>query len=165
MDVVTLGSTREQVLKEKATLIGEINEEIERISQAMIESMIANDGIGLAGPQVDYSKRIFVTNAPGDKPRVFINPEIIHTSMEVVPYEEGCLSVPGVYADVMRPEGVTIQAWNEKGKPFRIEAEGILARVIQHEYDHLKGILFVDHLNDKKKQRVLKIYGRKQGRE
>ncbi|NEP83817.1 MAG: peptide deformylase [Okeania sp. SIO3B3] len=164
MDVVTLGNEREGVLKEKATLISDINEEIEKIVQAMIEAMIESDGIGLAGPQVDYPKKIFITRAPGDETRIFINPEIIQTSLDIVPYEEGCLSIPGVFAEIMRPEAITIQAWNEKGKPFRLDAEGILARVIQHEYDHLKGVLFIDHLNDKKKQRVLKMYNRRNNR-
>ena len=118
MDIVTLGNEKEAVLKGSASLISDINEQIEQIALAMIESMIESDGIGLAGPQVDYPKRIFVTRAPGDEPRVFINPEIIQTSMEIVPYEEGCLSVPGVFAEVMRPAAVTVQAWNEKGKPF-----------------------------------------------
>ncbi|MBI9102984.1 MAG: peptide deformylase [Spirochaetales bacterium] len=164
MEVVTLGCEEEAVLKGTATLISDIDEKIESFAHAMIESMIESDGIGLAGPQVNFPKRIFVTKAPGDEARIFINPEIIQTSMDVGGYEEGCLSVPGVYAEVMRPLSITIQAWNEKGKPFRLDADGILARVIQHEYDHLKGVLFIDHLNDKKRQRVLKIYNRRNGR-
>ncbi len=163
LDVIILGNDKEVVLKETATLISRIDDKIERLALAMIDSMIASEGIGLAGPQVDYSKRIFVTRAPGDDARIFINPEIIQTSLDIVPYEEGCLSIPGVYADVMRPEAVTIQAWNEKGKPFKLDAEGILARVIQHEFDHLKGVLFIDHLNDKKRQRIMKIYNKKTG--
>ena len=162
LDIVTLGNRGEEILKGTASLIADIDESVFQISQAMIEAMITGNGIGLAGPQVNYARRIFVTKVNGDIARVFINPEIIGTSMEVVPYEEGCLSIPGVYADVIRPEGVTIQAWNEKGRPFRLDADGILARVIQHEYDHLKGILFVDHLNEKKRERVLKLYTRKQ---
>lgn len=161
MEIITLGGQQEGVLKETASLIADIDENIFNLSQAMIETMIEGAGVGLAGPQVGFPRRIFVTKAAGDIARVFINPEIIQTSLETITYEEGCLSIPGVYADVIRPETIIIQAWNEKGKPFRLEAAGILARVIQHEYDHLRGVLFLDHLNEKKRQRVLKVYERK----
>ncbi|MDY7029734.1 MAG: peptide deformylase, partial [Spirochaetota bacterium] len=84
------------------------------------------------------------------------------TSQEQLPYEEGCLSIPGVWGDVIRPQAITVQAVNEKGKPFRIDADGILARVIQHEMDHLKGVLFIDHLEENARNKLLKIYDRKQ---
>jgi peptide deformylase len=100
-------------------------------------------------------KRIFVIHVDGDEPRVFINPSIIATSQETAKYEEGCLSIPGVWADVVRPRAVRIQAWNEKGRPFTMETEGILARVILHEYDHLEGVLFIDRLPPGKRERIL----------
>jgi peptide deformylase len=90
-----------------------------------------------------------------DVPRVFINPSIIETSEELVKYEEGCLSIPGLYADVIRPKTVRIQAWNEKGRPFTLTADGILARVILHEYDHLEGTLFIDRISEVKRNRIL----------
>jgi peptide deformylase len=102
--------------------------------------------------------RLFVTHVPDDKPRVFINPDIIETSLEEWKYEEGCLSIPGLNADVVRPAGVTVQAWNEKGRPFRVDADGLVGRVIQHEQDHLNGVLFIDKLSGRKRSRLLKGY-------
>jgi len=163
IDVVTLGSTYEEILHKQAATVADIDERIVRLTQEMIDSLGYHKGIGLAGPQVNEQLRLFVTHAPDDIPRVFINPEIIMTSNDTVPYEEGCLSVPGVYADVMRPAQISIQAWNEKGRPFTLDAEGVLARVIQHEYDHLRGKLFIDRLNEKKRERIMKIYNRKLG--
>ena len=128
----------------------------------MIDAMHESDGIGLAGPQVGVEKRLFVCHVPDDEPRVFINPDIIGTSQELSPYEEGCLSIPGVYSEIIRPNSITVQAWNLEGKPFRMEVSGILARVIQHEMDHLKGVLFIDHLTEKKRQRIVSQYERRQ---
>jgi peptide deformylase len=125
----------------------------------MLEAM-AGKGIGLAGPQVASPLRIFVTNVEGDKPRIFINPEIVLTSQELISFEEGCLSLPKLYLDVIRPEFVRVQAWNERGRPFTVETDGLLARVIQHEYDHLEGILFIDRLKPGKKDRALSQYRR-----
>ena len=158
MDIVTLG---DEVLREKAALISDINEEIAELAAKMIEILDTGIGVGLAGPQVGVKKRIFVTKAPGDIARVFINPEIIFTSQEQMKYEEGCLSIPGVYADIERPLAVTVQAWNLKGKHFRIENDDFLARIIQHENDHLNGILFPDRLQEKKRERLLKLYEKK----
>ncbi len=163
IDVVTVGSADEKILYKQAATVADIDERIVRLAQAMIESLVIHKGIGLAGPQVNEQLRLFVTHAQGDIPRVFINPEIIMTSNDIVPYEEGCLSIPGIWADVMRPAEVTIQAWNENGKPFTLDAEGVLARVIQHEYDHLRGKLFIDRLNEKKRERLLKVYNKKLG--
>ena len=126
--------------------------------------MHAGKGIGLAGPQVGELKRLFVTHVEGDVPRVFINPQIIQTSNEQNVFEEGCLSIPAMYADVERPVAVTVQAWNERGRPFTLDAEDLLARVIQHEFDHLNGILFLDHLDDKKRNRIINLYSRRNGK-
>ncbi len=158
LDIVTLG---DEILREKAALVTDINEEIADLAAKMIEILDTGIGVGLAGPQVGVKKRIFVTKAPGDIARVFINPEIIFTSQEQGKYEEGCLSIPGIYADVLRPLAVTIQAWNLNGKPFRIDNDDFLARIIQHENDHLNGILFPDRLRDKQRERVLKLYEKK----
>jgi len=163
IDVVTLGSAYEEILRKQAATVANIDEKIVRLAQAMIESLEVQKGIGLAGPQVNEQLRLFVTHAQDDIPRVFINPEIIMTSNDMVPYEEGCLSIPGVWADVMRPAEITVQAWNENGKPFTLDASGILARVIQHEYDHLRGKLFIDRIAEKKRERLMKVYSRKIG--
>ena len=121
----------------------------------MFEALGAQRGIGLAGPQVGLAQRIFVVSVEGDEPRVFINPSIIETSQETAKYEEGCLSIPGVWVNVVRPKTVKVQAWNERGRAFTLEAGGILARAILHEHDHLEGVLFIDRLPELKRQKIL----------
>ncbi|MFW6207335.1 MAG: peptide deformylase [Spirochaetota bacterium] len=158
LDIVTLG---DDVLRERVDEIQDINGEIAELAQHMLSTMYTGDGVGLAAPQVGLLKSLFVCHVNGDQPRVFINPQIIGTSQEMLPYEEGCLSIPGVYGDVIRPATITVQAINERGKPFKVDAEGMLARVIQHEMDHLKGVLFIDHLDEKQRERLLKAYQKK----
>ena len=104
---------------------------------------------------------VFITKVPGDSPRVFINPDILETSIEQAPFEEGCLSIPGMYTEVVRPTSVRVQAWNAKGRPFTLDADGYLGRVIQHEFDHLNGILFIDRIDQKKRDRLLAAYKEK----
>ncbi|MCX7654901.1 MAG: peptide deformylase [Treponemataceae bacterium] len=158
MQIYTLGH---EVLRQKALPVQDINGEIASIVKEMRETMYAGRGIGLAGPQVGLLQRIFVVHIEGDIPRVFINPSIIQTSPELVEYEEGCLSIPGLYGEIKRPEAVRIQAWNEWGRPFTLDADGLLARVIQHEYDHLEGILFIDRLSEPKRKKLLALYDKK----
>ncbi len=153
--IITYGDER---LTKRASVVADIDRIIVEFAEALTEAMHQGNGIGLAGPQVGELKRLFVCHVTGDVPRVFINPEIIQTSPTQVTYEEGCLSIPGIYADVVRPEAVTVQAWNEKGRPFKLDAEGVLARVVQHEIDHLNGVLFLDHLSEKKRERLVKLY-------
>jgi peptide deformylase len=159
MDVLTLennpNAEPDRILRQKARPVKNINDELRKTAQALIETMHKDKGVGLAGPQVGLEQRIFVTHAEGDEPRVFINPSIVWTSQEQSVYEEGCLSVPGIWMDVRRPAKIKIQAWNEKGRAFTLEASGILARVIQHEYDHLEGILFIDRLDEIKREKAL----------
>jgi peptide deformylase len=152
MQVITLGN---ELLKEKAKKIEKINDEITNIAMVMLKLLKTEKGIGIAGPQIGFMKRIFVVHIEGDEERVFINPSILETSHSTVKYEEGCLSVPGIYANVIRSESIKIQAWNLKGKPFTLEAGGLLARVIQHEYDHLEGVLFLDHVPEKKREKLV----------
>lgn len=141
LDVVKLG---QDILREKSEPIPEVTDEIRTLAEDMFETMIATEGVGLAGPQIGKNIRIFVAIADDDVRRVFINPQIIKTSEELSDYDEGCLSIPQVYETIRRPAKVTVQAINEHGKPFTLEADGLLARIIQHEYDHLEGILFID---------------------
>ncbi len=158
MEIVTIGN---DVLRQKALPVQDIDDKVKALALEMIDTMHRGRGIGLAGPQVGLLQRIFIVQIDGESPRVFINPTIIGTSAELSQYEEGCLSIPGLYADVTRPEKVTIQAWNERGRPFTLDAEGLLARVIQHEYDHLEGILFVDRLSEPKRKRLIDLYDKK----
>jgi len=158
MTVKTIG---EPVLAEKAAPVDKIDDNIRTLVKEMIDTMINENGIGLAAPQVGVLRKIFVCRIQDNPPFVFINPEIISTSPDTCSYEEGCLSIPGMYADIIRPAEITIQAFNEMGKPFTIEAEGILARVIQHENDHLNGKLFIEYLSDKKRDKLLKVYEKK----
>jgi peptide deformylase len=156
MEILTLGN---ELLRKKAEPVKPIGPEYVKIAEEMLETLRQGKGVGLAGPQIGLMKRIFVVHVDGDIPRVFINPSIIGTSQETVKYEEGCLSIPGVWADVVRPQAVRVQAWNEKGRPFTLEASGILARVIQHEYDHLEGTLFIDRLPGPKRTKILAKMG------
>jgi peptide deformylase len=152
MDIITLGH---ELLRQKAEPVKTFDAALVKTAEEMLEALHEGRGVGLAGPQVGLLKRIFIVHVEGDIPRVFINPSIIETSPETVKYEEGCLSIPGIWADVIRPRIVKIQAWNERGRPFTLETEGILARVILHEYDHLEGVLFIDRLSEPKRNRVL----------
>lgn len=134
----------EEILRQKAQPVEEINDEIRQLANDMLETMIDADGVGLAAPQIGRSIRMFVIMADDDVKRVFINPQIIKTSNEVGPYDEGCLSIPQVYESIVRPLQVTVQAYDENGKRFTLDADGLLARCIQHENDHLDGILYID---------------------
>ena len=148
----------DEVLVTKASPVKKIDEETKSLAEQMIEAVQRYEGIGLAAPQVNVLTRMFIVYLRDDKPRVFINPEILGTSLEETVLEEGCLSIPGIYADVKRPVGVSVQAFDERGKPFTLNADGMLARVIQHEYDHLNGVLFTEHLSEGKRQRLMKKY-------
>jgi peptide deformylase len=151
MEICTLG---DETLRQKAEPVRDFDAAL-KTAEDMISALHERRGVGLAGPQIGLLQRIFVVHVEGDVPRVFINPSIIETSPETVKYEEGCLSIPGVWADVVRPKRVKVQAWNERGRPFTLETEGLLARVILHEYDHLEGVLFIDRLSEPKRNRVM----------
>ena len=143
-DVIRICKLGEKVLREKAEPIEKLTDEIKMLIDDMFEAMIDANGVGLAAPQVGKKLRLFVAVADDDVKRVFINPQIVSTSEEVGDYEEGCLSIPGVYETIRRPVRVTVQALDENAKPFTLEADGLLARIIQHETDHLNGVLFID---------------------
>ncbi|MDR1058636.1 MAG: peptide deformylase [Treponema sp.] len=152
MEVITFGN---ELLRQKAAPVEYIGKEYLAIAEDLIDTLHREKGVGLAGPQVGLMERIFAIHVEGDIPRIFINPSVIETSPETAKGEEGCLSIPGFYADVVRPRTVKIQAWNEKGRPFTLEANGIAARVILHEYDHLEGVLFIDRISGAKRKRFL----------
>ncbi|HOP64153.1 MAG TPA: peptide deformylase [Spirochaetota bacterium] len=145
MDLVFYGN---ETLAGVAEPVENIDGNIVSIIEEMFKVMYKEQGIGLAGPQVDLGKRLFVVDTGETKGAKFalINPVIKERSDKLVPYEEGCLSVPGINADVMRPESILISGYTTSGKEVEIEADGLLARVFQHEYDHLDGYLFIDRI-------------------
>ena len=147
------------VLRQVAQPVEEITDEIRQIADDMLKAMYDSDGVGLAAPQIGVSKRIVVIDVnPNDlscEPIALINPEIVEREGQE-DAEEGCLSVPEVRGEVKRAEKVTIKALNLDGKKVRIEATDLFARAIQHEIDHLNGVLFVDHLGRLKQQLIKK---------
>ncbi len=155
LNIITLG---DEQLRKHSIVVPELNGTVHTLIEQMFEAMRLNKGIGLAAVQVGNLYRLFVTEVAGDEPRAFVNPEILETSLEQVSYEEGCLSIPGIEAEVVRPQRVRVQAWNEKGRPFSLDAEDLLARVVQHEYDHLNGVLFIDRIDPKKRERLVKQF-------
>ncbi len=144
-------------LRRKALPVDTVDDEIRTLIDDIAETMYQAPGMGLAAPQIDVSKRVLVidiSEARNDL-RVFVNPELLTQEGEQT-MEEGCLSVPGVYEEVTRAEKVTVRALGGDGKPFELEADGLLATCVQHEIDHLNGKLFVDYLSRLKQQRVRK---------
>ena len=135
--------------------VAEVDPEVRRLVQDMAETMYAAPGVGLAATQVDFHKRVIVIDISEAKDQllVLINPEILESSGKVE-CEEGCLSVPGVYEGVVRAELVRVGAIDVDGKPFQFDASGLLAVCVQHEMDHLQGIVFVEYLSRLKQERI-----------
>ena len=155
MSVLQVLHIPDERLRKVAKPVEEVNAEIQRIVDDMFETMYAEEGIGLAATQVDIHQRIIVIDVSEnrDERLVLINPELLEKSGETG-IEEGCLSIPGFRALVSRKEKVTVKALDRHGKEFTLDAEGLLAICIQHEIDHLNGILFVDYLSPLKRQRI-----------
>ena len=137
---------------------------VRKLVEDMFETMYAAPGIGLAGIQVGVAKRVIVMDLSkkedARKPEVFINPEITWTSEETSTYEEGCLSIPEYYEEVERPAAVKVKYLDIEGKAQEAEATGLLATCLQHEIDHLNGILFIDHISKLKRDRVIKKFAK-----
>ena len=149
-----------KTLRQKSSNVDQVDQEIQKLMDDMVETMYAAPGIGLAAIQVGVAKRVIVLDlAPKNQPKnpmYFINPEIITKSENNSTYEEGCLSVPGQFAEINRPEKCHIKYLDYYGVPKEIKAEGMLATCIQHEMDHLEGILFIDYLSKLKKNMIIK---------
>lgn len=145
-------------LRTVAKPVEEVNDDIRLLIDDMFETMYEAPGVGLAATQVNVHLRVIVIDVSDEKnqPLVFINPEIKVLDQEVFDYEEGCLSVPGFYETVTRPEHIEVSALDRNGKPFTIQPDGLLAVCIQHEMDHLLGKLFVDYISNIKRQRIRK---------
>ena len=147
-------------LKAVSEPVSRVDDEIRRLVDDMVESMYAADGIGLAAIQVGVPKQVLVMDLDqkdGKKnPRAYINPKILWASEEMATFEEGCLSVPEIWDEVERPAKIRAEYLDRDGKRHELEAEGLLATCLQHEMDHLEGILFLDHLSKLKRSMALK---------
>ena len=147
-------------LKKKAAAVASVDAEARQLMDDMLETMYAAPGIGLAAPQVGELKRVVVLDIDREDvktgPLCMANPEIIEASDEDVSYEEGCLSVPEHYSEVVRPANVTVRYLDRDGKQQDMKCEGLLATCVQHEIDHLDGILFIDHISALKRNMILR---------
>lgn len=147
------------VLKGKSEPVAGVDDELRALMTDMLETMYDAPGIGLAAVQVGVPKRVIVMDLSRDEepkaPRYYVNPEITWTSEETAPYEEGCLSVPEIYDEVQRPARVRLKYLDFDGNPVEEEADGLYAVCIQHEMDHLEGVLFIDHLSRLKRERAV----------
>jgi peptide deformylase len=147
------------VLKSRAAPVETIDDALRRLVADMFETMYVAPGIGLAAPQVGVLKRVVVIDvAEGEerRPMALVNPEIVWRSEELVTAEEGCLSLPKQFADVTRPQAIQVRFLTEQGEPRELAADGLLARCVQHEVDHLDGILFTDHLSALRRSMILR---------
>ena len=166
MSVLPLREYPDPILHQKCEPVFDINDELRSFLDDMLETMYADKGVGLAAPQVGVSKRMVVIDASQEEdeeghhkkgnPMFLINPEIIYKSEETIFFCEGCLSVPGQRADVERHQKIIVRYQDKSGHTRQIEAEDYLAVVLQHEIDHLDGILYIDHLSRLKRNMLLK---------
>jgi peptide deformylase len=153
MSLLPLHLLGSPVLRQHSQEVKTVDDQVRRLVEDMFETMDAAKGIGLAANQVGVSRRVAVVDVDGDR-FAMIDPRIIEAEGRAVA-EEGCLSIPDIYGDVTRPDRVVIEALDSAGNPYRKEATGLKARAIQHEIDHLDGILFLDHLSLIKRQMLL----------
>jgi peptide deformylase len=158
MSLLPLHLLGSPVLRQHSADVKTVDEDVRRLVGDMFETMDAAKGVGLAANQVGVARRVAVVDADGDR-FAMIDPVILETEGRSTA-EEGCLSIPDIYGDVTRPERVVLEALDEEGKPYRKEATGLKARAIQHEIDHLDGILFLDHLSLLKRQMLLSRWRR-----
>jgi len=146
LEIVTVDSPRAGILRRKARPVGRVTREVTALIDALFATMEAAGGLGLAAPQVGESVRVFVARVE-DRTVALVDPEVVRAEGEVVD-TEGCLSVPGVIAEVPRAASITVRGRNRRGRRVTLQADGLLARVIQHEVDHLDGVLFLDRVRD-----------------
>lgn len=168
MAVLPILTAPDPRLKQKAQRVEIVDDEIRKLMDHMLDTMYAAPGIGLAAPQIGVSQSVIVVDIGKDEtdrqPLRMANPEIIWASDDDNTYEEGCLSVPEHYADVVRPRAVKIRYLDHQNEIREIDADGLLATVLQHEMDHLDGVLFIDHLSSLKRNMILRklLKGRKE---
>lgn len=142
----------DRVLRQPAKRVAKVDNSLRDLARKMLQTMYSEDGIGLAAPQVGVNKQLLVVDADPEnetaQPLVLINPKIRSYSDELATGQEGCLSIPGVYLDVVRPAAIEVSYKDESGRPQKLKADDLLARVIQHEMDHLNGVMFVDRVEN-----------------
>ncbi len=150
------------VLRQRADPVPGVNDAVRELIDDLFETMYAAKGVGLAANQVGIAQRVAVVDTGGDTPDplVLVNPTIVQRGKEAETAEEGCLSIPEIFGDVERPVSIIVEATDRTGTPFRLEASGYQARAIQHEVDHLDGILFLDHLSAVKRGLLLSKWKR-----
>ena len=150
------------ILRQVSKSIETIDSEVKKLADDMLETMYDAPGIGLAAIQIGVARRMLVLDVSKEgedkKPLVFINPEIVASSDARSVYEEGCLSIPDYYAEVERPAGITVRHLDRDGKEQVTEADGLLATCLQHEIDHLNGVLFIDHISKLKREMVIRKF-------
>ena len=163
MTVLKLYTYPHKILSQKCEKVAEVTDEIRHLLDDMLETMYADKGVGLAAPQIGISKRIIVVddkvgenNEPGLHPLHMVNPEIIEKSAETILFNEGCLSLPGQCAEVERHARIKVKYLDYNGEEKVLEAEDYLAVILQHETDHLDGILYIDHLSRLKRNMIIK---------
>lgn len=145
------------VLRRPAESVMQVDDELRELADAMVATLVKRVGYGLAAPQVGVSKRVIVVDVD-EHFYVLANPTVVETGGGIEAYTEGCLSIPGIEAEVARPYHAVVEGWTMAGETTRVEADGLLARVLQHEVDHLDGVLFIDHLGRVKRRQLLKEY-------
>ncbi len=150
------------LLRGKSEQVERVDDDLRKLADDMLETMYDAPGIGLAAPQVGILRRLLVIDVSKDEeekaPMVFINPQVVARSEERGTYEEGCLSIPDYYAEVERPAAVTVEYVDREGKQQSVEADGLLAVCLQHEIDHLNGVLFIDHISKLKRDMVIRKF-------
>ncbi len=156
-DIITAPDPR---LKQRCKPVDKVDAEIVQLMDDMLETMYLAPGVGLAAPQVGVTKRVIVVDVSKDEdnrnPHQMANPELVWTSDEMLDYEEGCLSLPDHYAEVTRPAKIRVRYLDRENEIRELEADGLLAVCIQHEMDHLEGVLFVDHISKIKRDLILR---------
>ena len=168
MAIKTILTEPNKILRQISNPVDHVGEEEQKLMDDMLETMYAAPGIGLAAIQIGIPKRIIIMDISRKKenknPLHFINPEIVWKADEDIIYEEGCLSVPNQFAEINRPKECHVKYLDYFGQPQLLKAEGLLATCIQHEFDHLEGILFIDYLSKLKKTMIIKKLSKQKGK-
>lgn len=168
MAIKTILTEPNKILRQMSNPVDHVGEEEQKLMDDMLETMYAAPGIGLAAIQIGIPKRIIIMDISRKKenknPLHFINPEIVWKADEDIIYEEGCLSVPNQFAEINRPKECHVKYLDYFGQPQLLKAEGLLATCIQHEIDHLEGILFIDYLSKLKKTMIIKKLSKQKGK-